>query len=100
VLVGRATDAQNKVKALYRKSLFDQTDQEWQKSIEAQKAESAKYSFINLDSLNSVFYLVGSLVGCSPFVLILEMIMCKMKFKGKVGTELFSIRSDLPKDWL
>jgi len=60
VLVGRATDAQNKVKALYRKRFFDQTDQEWQKSIEVYKAESAKYSFINVDSLNSVFYLVGS----------------------------------------
>jgi len=94
VLLQRLTEFVNAQEALHYRRLFDHHDVEWQKSMEQEEADSAKYSFIDMESLNPVFYLAGSALALSMFIFILEIILWAKKRK------MLSFPYALPKNWL
>jgi len=93
-LVQRVQAFVDKMEALHSRRLLDQHDEDWQKTIEAEREKSTKYSIINMASLKPVFYLAGLALALSPFCLVLEMLVWTIKSKGTLID-----RNALPKDW-
>jgi len=93
VLIQRITEFVDATEALHFRRLFDHQDEEWQKSMEQEKSDSTKYSFINMESLNPVFYLTGSSLALSLFIFILEIVVWANK------GELFNFPLAVPKDY-